>query len=810
MEKELASLSPEELAELEQILAQQQAQEQNAAVAETEALDAANATASVPVMSKGGPLGFLRRAALRSAQADNPYVAAASGWTTDENGNVVPGDPESEAAAATREQMFNLLDPGLTEAVQGNFKPLAFNAAMGVLPFAKVTKLGKVAGGSASIIAKTQQELANAKKVADAGKRAEQAAAAAKSVEEKLSKLQATNTRLLEMQGKAETALSNAVKKGTSATSKTSGLYQHNIDRSAARYDKLLSDIKTNEESILQAQKELKDANKASKLAEKEASKTAAKYGVAEAPKETAVAQSKPVESTTPAPSVEEAMEKAYTPQDGFWKSVYAGRNRGPWKTGFDIARTLLLPGNVEVRMYQANKAARAATGLPKYNGWQMAGAAGADVVRDGLVNMALWKPAGKALQEHVASPQVPVTDAPVSDFGTLNRYLNTREEGGNIYKKGGNNKSFGVLQSDINSFPIYGTKHLVVPRALGLFKQLPFPNALDEYGLIRIPEADFQQFTDTPGYAGATATPEVSVTGASGTSAAGVSGRSAVGATAQTSAAVPASPLAVTGIEEQNAAADAVQQAEETAKRERNAVEAFHNAYGYAPLSTAMQYAGPVTAGLLALHNVAQRPDRYTVRRPNPVVPRGQMDLIDPTFRPLDQNLLLQDALASGAGTVRALRNSGVGPATQAAIVAADNNIGRSLGDAGTKVWDANNQARNAVIAARNNNGIAQGQFDFNVNNNAARILNMADMQAINNELTQQRLNYAAEGQKYAAVQQQIDALADALAKIGRQNFVMNQLNSNSAFDYNTGLNGVNYYAPTFKCGGYIKPYKK
>ena len=224
-------------------------------------------------------------------------------------------------------------------------------------------------------------------------------------------------------------------------------------------------------------------------------------------------------------------------------------------------------------------------------------------------------------------------------------------------------------------------------------------------------------------------------------------------------------------------------------------------------PLSTFPRYAAPLMAGALGLYDVFQQPDKYNLPKIRPVLPVGHLDLRDPEYNPLDQEMAVNNVLASNAGTVRALGASGLGPSTGAAIIAADNGATGNIGAARTQVWDANNQRRNDVIAAHNQNASSIGDFDYGISRDRAMIENQAAMQNLQMELYRQRLNYAAEAEKYAAIQSQIDAVAEALAGIGRENVALNQVNSNSALYHKVGPNGYAVYSG--KNGGLLKKCK-
>lgn len=225
--------------------------------------------------------------------------------------------------------------------------------------------------------------------------------------------------------------------------------------------------------------------------------------------------------------------------------------------------------------------------------------------------------------------------------------------------------------------------------------------------------------------------------------------------------------------------------------------------------LSTLPRYAGAIGSGLLGLYNAFQRPDKYTATRYKPFTPSGRISLQDQVYNPVDQNMLMNQVLAQGNSAQRALRNSGLGPSTAAAIVAQDNNITGNLGNTFLQTWDANNQRRNQVIAANNQNEAQRAQFDYAIDAARQRALSDAQMRNAYTDLQIQQLNNAAEGEKYAAVSNQISNALQALSGIGQENFAMNQVNSNPANEgYGILGGGIGAYLPyyyrrNYKYGG-------
>lgn len=214
--------------------------------------------------------------------------------------------------------------------------------------------------------------------------------------------------------------------------------------------------------------------------------------------------------------------------------------------------------------------------------------------------------------------------------------------------------------------------------------------------------------------------------------------------------------------------------------------------------LPTWPRYAGAIGSGLLGLYNAFQSPDRYVGTRLRPVLPEGRINLQNQVYNPIDQNMIANAQIAQGNATNRALRNSGLGPSTGAAILAADNNLTGNLGTGFIQAWDANNQRRNAVIAANNQAEAQRAQFDYTVDAARKEAINRFAPYNAQNDLMIQRLNNEAEADKYTAISNQISNGLQALSGIGQENFAMNQVNTNPAYlGYHVGPNGAMFYNP-------------
>lgn len=225
--------------------------------------------------------------------------------------------------------------------------------------------------------------------------------------------------------------------------------------------------------------------------------------------------------------------------------------------------------------------------------------------------------------------------------------------------------------------------------------------------------------------------------------------------------------------------------------------------------LPTFPRYAGALTSAALGLYNMAQTPDRYNIPNLVPNLVEGEMPIQLQRYMPIDVNIPLNAIQAQGNASARAIANAGLGPSVGANLIANNAATTNALGTGFLQAYQANNQQRNNVIAA-NNAALAQ-QAAFNQRRNAmnAQILNHTAAQNLQNNLYEQRLNYDAEAQKYAAIQNQLDQAAGALSSIGRENFMMNQINGDEGYRYFIAPNGNTFYKVNRKCGGKIKTKK-
>lgn len=214
------------------------------------------------------------------------------------------------------------------------------------------------------------------------------------------------------------------------------------------------------------------------------------------------------------------------------------------------------------------------------------------------------------------------------------------------------------------------------------------------------------------------------------------------------------------------------------------------------------LRYWGPIANALQLGWNIFQKPDRLNVPYVSPVLPNGRMHLIDTTYNPLDENSAVVSLGSANARTHYNLANSGLGPSAGAAMVAADNNYASNYGNALAQIWDANNQRRNAVIGQRNQNRQTLGNFHLNINNTRAGILNQFALQNLQNDLMRQRYNHYAESQRWNNISQSLDALNRGISDIGVDAYNRNMANSIPGLDYDVDENGNVGY--TLKKGNY------
>lgn len=214
-----------------------------------------------------------------------------------------------------------------------------------------------------------------------------------------------------------------------------------------------------------------------------------------------------------------------------------------------------------------------------------------------------------------------------------------------------------------------------------------------------------------------------------------------------------------------------------------------------FTPLPTWMRYAGVGYNLLSGLHNMFQEPDRYQYRRYTPDTVEGQLALDRLQYNPYDFNIANNQINANAAATNSALQNAGMGPSAGAALLAANYNNARNLGNSYWQTRLANQQQLANVTQANNQAAQAEADFDYRRNLANTQIRNQAALYNLQNAMQTDMWNKQAESQKWQAVSQSLDASAQDLANIGRENFNMNMANWNPALFYGLYPNGYGFY---------------
>ena len=220
---------------------------------------------------------------------------------------------------------------------------------------------------------------------------------------------------------------------------------------------------------------------------------------------------------------------------------------------------------------------------------------------------------------------------------------------------------------------------------------------------------------------------------------------------------------------------------------------------------STLGRYFGAGVSGALALDSAIRPPYQYIRSRYVPHLPYGDINPQNERYDPIDQNMIANSLIAQGNATARGLRNSGLGASSAIAQLAADRNLGQNLGTGFIQGWQANNQQRNAVLAANNQVEAQRAQFDYGVDAARKQALNQAALYNMQNDLMIQRLNNQERQNQFNAIGANLGNLAQAIAGMGVEAHRRNAINSNSTLNgYRAGIDGYNGYITAY--GGKIK----
>lgn len=226
--------------------------------------------------------------------------------------------------------------------------------------------------------------------------------------------------------------------------------------------------------------------------------------------------------------------------------------------------------------------------------------------------------------------------------------------------------------------------------------------------------------------------------------------------------------------------------------------------------LPTGLRYAGAGLAGIEALANLGEQPYRFNNTLMRPYLSSGRMDLQRMRYRPADINALVAESNNANAGTMNTIRNSGLGPSTAGAILGADRIGTQARGDAFLRGWAGNNDAYNSVIAGNNQASAQEAQFDYGVDSAVANILNNYAQRRAMMDMQNQLYAYQDDLNRGQAIGSNLDALAEALAGTGYENFVMNELNHNRALYDRVHKSGASSYKGAKYGGTLLRKYKK
>lgn len=213
-------------------------------------------------------------------------------------------------------------------------------------------------------------------------------------------------------------------------------------------------------------------------------------------------------------------------------------------------------------------------------------------------------------------------------------------------------------------------------------------------------------------------------------------------------------------------------------------------------------RYAGAAFNALAGLHNIFQEPDVYDFGHVTPTFINGRLALQRQGYNPIDMQQAINQWQATQNAGYRAIDNAGLGPSTQATMLAAMYNGNRGYGNALTAAREYNDRLLSNVINQNNAAAQAEANFYNSINATNAHIANQNAWQNYRMGIQQDLYNKQAENEKYAAIARALDAASIDLSNIGRENFAMNQINTNRAnLGYMTGKEGLlRYLAEYFK----------
>lgn len=232
----------------------------------------------------------------------------------------------------------------------------------------------------------------------------------------------------------------------------------------------------------------------------------------------------------------------------------------------------------------------------------------------------------------------------------------------------------------------------------------------------------------------------------------------------------------------------------EEEEEREKETVPEF----SYSPLSTSARYLAMLPTVAQLVHNLSQPEERIEVPNINPVLPEGRMNLVPLEYRSVDPNLYTTQLMHQNMAAQRGAMESGNPVSVPASVAAINDNATTAYGNVQAQAYDNALNRKNTVISGNNASEAQKAQFDASIRQARANTINRANELRAQYRMLAERLEMTNDMQEAQAISSQLNAISEALANLGRENFIMNQVNSNRALGYGTGASGMSFFKPS------------
>ena len=232
----------------------------------------------------------------------------------------------------------------------------------------------------------------------------------------------------------------------------------------------------------------------------------------------------------------------------------------------------------------------------------------------------------------------------------------------------------------------------------------------------------------------------------------------------------------------------------EEEEEKEKETVPEF----SYSPLSTSARYLAMLPTVAQLVHNLSQPEERIEVPNINPVLPEGRMNLVPLEYRSVDPNLFTTQLMHQNMAAQRGAMESGNLVSVPASVAAINDNATTAYGNAQAQAYDNALNRKNTVISGNNASEVQRAQYDASIRQARAGILNRTNELRAQYRMLAERLEMTNNMQEAQAISSQLNAISETLANLGRENFIMNQVNSNRALGYGTGASGMSFFKPS------------